>query len=161
MFGKLVILFTVIPILELLILIELGGHIGVLNTILLIFITGVVGAALAKSEGRQILMEIQKEMSFGRMPGDALISGLSVLLGGAMLITPGVFTDVVGFFLVIPFTRIFLIKLIKSQIKSMIKEGNVNVYYGNSFHGKKDSHNSPFNDVEDVEDVDYEEIDKE
>jgi len=166
MLGKLIFLFTVVPIVELLILIEIGGAIGVLNTVLLVLITGIVGAVLAKSEGRQIIANIQRETSMGRMPGDELINGLSVLLGGAMLVTPGIFTDVVGFTLVIPFTRGLLIGFIKKQVKGMIKEGNVKVYYNSPLQGQRpDVHRGEKEDFQknfqNAEDVDYEEVDKE
>ncbi len=170
MLGRLILLFTVVPIVELYILIQIGNEIGVFNTIMLVFITGVVGAVLAKSEGRQIIRNIQQDMAMGKMPGDELINGLCVLLGGALLLTPGIFTDVFGFVLVIPFTRIFLIKSIKRKIKSMITEGTVNVYYKDhgGFTNKKASKdpNSPFreesrNNFGNVKDVDYEEVEDE
>ncbi len=167
MLGKLILLFTVVPIVELYILIQIGNEIGVFNTIMLVFITGVVGAVLAKSEGRQIIGNIKQDMAMGKMPGDELINGLCVLVGGAMLLTPGIFTDVFGFVLVIPFTRMFLIKSIKRKIKSMITEGTVNVYYKDQggFANKKTSRSpgSSFpgnseNGFGDVKDVDYEEV---
>ena len=170
MLGRLILLFTVVPIVELYILIQIGNEIGAFNTIMLVFITGVVGAILAKKEGRQIISNIQQDMAIGKMPGDELINGLCVLVGGALLLTPGIFTDVFGFVLVIPFTRIFLIKSIKRKIKSMITEGNVNVYYKDhgGFTDKKTSKNqgssfredSP-NGFGDVKDVDYEEVENE
>jgi UPF0716 protein FxsA len=164
MLGKLILLFTVVPIIELYILIQIGNQIGALNTILLVFITGVVGAFLAKSEGSHIIRNIKKDMAGGKMPADELINGLCVLIGGALLLTPGIFTDVFGFVLVIPFTRIFLIKTIKRKIKSMIKEGAVNIYYKDreGFGRKSSSKESPFQEdrdgFENVKDVDYEEV---
>jgi len=168
MLGKLILLFTVVPIVELYILIQIGNEIGVFNTIMLVFITGVVGAVLAKSEGRQIISNIKQDMTMGKMPGDELINGLCVLVGGALLLTPGIFTDVFGFVLVIPFTRMFLIKSIKKKIKSMITEGTVNVYYKDhgGFTNSKTSRSqgSSFgedsqNGFGDVKDVEYEEVD--
>ncbi len=170
MLGRLILLFTVVPIVELYILIQIGNEIGVFNTIMLVFITGVVGAVLAKSEGRQIIGNIKRDMAMGKMPGDELINGLCVLVGGALLLTPGIFTDVFGFLLVIPLTRIFLIKSIKRKIKSMITEGSVNFYYkdhrgfGNKRSSKEEG--SPFQgdsreDFGNVKDVDYEEVEDE
>lgn len=167
MLGKLILLFTVVPIVELYILIQIGNEIGVFNTIILVFITGVVGAVLAKSEGRQIIGNIKQDMAMGKMPGDELINGLCVLVGGAMLLTPGIFTDVFGFVLVIPFTRMFLIKSIKRKIKSMITEGTVNVYYKDQGgFANKNTSQSPRSSFQgdakkgfgDVKDVDYEEV---
>ncbi|NBG87306.1 FxsA family protein [Isachenkonia alkalipeptolytica] len=170
MLGRLILLFTVVPIVELYILIQIGNEIGAFNTIMLVFITGVVGAVLSKSEGRQIIGNIKREMAMGKMPGDELINGLCVLVGGALLLTPGIFTDVLGFVLVIPFTRMFLIKTIKRKIKSMITEGTVNVYYKDSgdFTNKRSSkgEDGPFQgnsrgDFGNVKDVDYEEVEDE
>lgn len=169
MLGRLILLFTVVPIVELYILIQIGNEIGAFNTIMLVLITGIVGAVLAKSEGRQIIRNIQQEMNQGKMPGDELINGLCVLVGGAMLLTPGIVTDIFGFILIIPFTRIFLIKFIKRKIKSMIKEGTVNVYYNEpkGFGSKSSSkdHRSPYEEDSqkgfgEVKDVDYEEVDE-
>ncbi len=170
MLGRLILLFTVVPIVELYILIQIGNEIGVFNTIMIVFITGVVGAVLAKSEGRQIIGNIKQDMAMGKMPGDELINGLCVLVGGAMLLTPGIFTDAFGFVLVIPFTRIFLIKSIKRKIKSMITEGTVNVYYKDhggftdkqsSKRGASSFQDDSKNGFENVKDVDYEEVEDE
>lgn len=170
MLGKLILLFTLVPIVELYVLIQIGNEIGAFNTVMLVFITGVVGAVLTKSEGRQIIGNIKGEMARGKMPGDELINGLCVLVGGAMLLTPGIFTDVFGFVLVIPFTRIFLIQFIKRKIKSMIMEGTVNVYYNSpggfssrkTSKGKEDSfQGNSKGDFGNVKDVDYEEVEEE
>lgn len=159
MLGKLILLFTVVPILELYVLIQIGNEIGAFNTIMLVFITGVVGAVLAKSEGRQIVGNIKQDMAMGKMPADELINGLCVLIGGALLLTPGIFTDIFGFVLVIPLTRIFLIKSIKRKIKEMITEGSVNVYYKNQ--GGAGFKGSSRRDFGNVKDVDYEEVEDE
>lgn len=129
MLFKLVLAFTVIPIVELWVLIKLGGEIGVLNTIGIVFLTGVVGAFLAKKEGMGIINRIKFDMSEGKMPADELINGLCVLIGGAMLLTPGIFTDILGFSLVIPMTRNSIKSLIREKIKKGIESGTV-IYYG-------------------------------
>ncbi|KAB3532886.1 FxsA family protein [Alkaliphilus serpentinus] len=129
MLGKLILLFTVIPIVELALLLKLNTYIGLPYTILIVLLTGVVGAYLAKSEGRGILRNIRYEMSQGRMPGDELVNGLCVLVGGAFLITPGLLTDVTGFILVIPITREILKRTIKRKLKRMLEEGTFMFYY--------------------------------
>lgn len=129
MLMKLILLFTVVPIIELALLIKLNTYIGLPYTILVVLITGVVGAYLAKSEGRGILRNIRMEMSQGRMPGDELVNGLCVLIGGAFLITPGLITDAAGFILVIPITRAILKNAIKRKFRRMLEEGTFTFYY--------------------------------
>ncbi|SNS90318.1 UPF0716 protein FxsA [Anaerovirgula multivorans] len=129
MLLKLILLFTIVPIVELAILLKLSGYIGVGYTILIVLLTGVLGAYLAKSEGKGVLRRIKLEMSQGRMPGDELINGLCVIVGGAFLLTPGIFTDAAGFCLVIPVTRETIKFMIKKRIKRMIDEGTFIFYY--------------------------------
>ncbi|MCC5910209.1 MAG: FxsA family protein [Clostridiaceae bacterium] len=129
MLLKLILMFTIIPIVELAVLLRISGHIGLLNTLLIVFITGVVGAYLARSEGRGVIRRIKLEMAQGQMPGDELINGLCVIVGGAFLLTPGIFTDIVGFSLVLPFTRTAIKVAIRRKISRMIEEGTFTFYY--------------------------------
>lgn len=129
MLMKLILLFTVIPIVELSLLIKLNEYIGLSYTILIVLMTGIAGAYLAKKEGKGILQKIRLEMSQGRMPGDELVNGLCVLIGGAFLLTPGLLTDISGFILVIPFTRGILKHFIKGRIRQMVEDGTFTLYY--------------------------------
>lgn len=130
MLFRLVLLFTVLPFLELAILLKIGEYIGFKYTFLIIIITGFIGAYLAKKEGRHIITRIKFDMSQGRMPADKLLEGLCVLLGGAFLLAPGLITDILGFFLVLPITRIPFINIIKNKFRKMIAEGNIWFYFG-------------------------------
>ena len=125
MLGLLFLLFTVVPALELYLLLEIGDAIGGFNTILLIIFTGIVGAALAKSQGLSILAKIQNQMNTGELPADQIIQGLMVFAGGLLLITPGIMTDVFGFSLVLPGTRHILMVFVKNALERAIKNGNV------------------------------------
>ncbi|MBS4537393.1 FxsA family protein [Clostridium sp. D2Q-11] len=129
MLGKLILLFTLTPIVELYILFQIAKVTSFSATLLLVLLTGIAGAYLAKSEGKIIITRIKTEINQGRMPGNELINGLCVLIGGAFLLTPGILTDVVGFSLVIPMTRTIFKAYIKSKFESMIKEGQVHFYY--------------------------------
>lgn len=129
MFMRLLLLFTLVPLIELFILLRLNRYIGLGYTLGIVILTGVVGAYLAKSQGRQIWFRLRYEMMEGRMPGDELINGLCVLVGGAMLLTPGILTDCLGFILVIPGTREFLKTLIKRKLEQMMKNGNSTIYF--------------------------------
>ena len=125
MLAPLFLLFTVVPAVELYLLFEVGSAIGGFNTILLIILTGIVGAALAKSQGLSILAKIQNQMNTGELPADQIIQGLMVFAGGLLLLTPGIMTDVFGFALVMPGTRHLLMVFVKSALERAIKNGNV------------------------------------
>lgn len=129
MLLKLILLFTLLPLIDFAILIKIGSYIGFKYTLAIVIITGFTGAYLTKKEGRNIIAKIKFDISQGRMPADELIEGLCVILGGAFLLAPGLITDVLGFFLVLPFTRLSFIGLIKSKLKRMIKEKTLRFYF--------------------------------
>ena len=120
MFFRLLLLFIVTPILEMVILIELGKRFGTLHTIGLIVITGIIGAWLAKSQGLKVYQNLRASLYNGEMPHNHLIDGFLILIGGALLITPGILTDLVGFGLVLPWTRKFVREKVKGYFKGRI-----------------------------------------
>jgi UPF0716 protein FxsA len=122
-------LFTIVPLFELYLLFKIAKFTSWSSTFLLVISTGVIGAYMAKKEGKQIIIRIQNEIGVGRVPGEELINGLCVLIGGALLLTPGILTDILGFSLIIPFTRLMYKRRIKELLKNMINRGNVNIYY--------------------------------
>ena len=124
MFLRLFILFTFVPIIELAILIEIGSRVGTFHTIMLIITTGIVGALLAQSQGLAVIRKIQEELTFGRPPAGELVDGLFVLVGGLLLVTPGIITDIVGFVFLLPITRSFIKQWLIMKIKSNISRGN-------------------------------------
>jgi UPF0716 protein FxsA len=126
---KLILLFTLVPLTELALLMKLSRYIGGLYTVGIVLFTGVLGAYLAKSQGKEILFRIKYEMQQGNLPGEQLINGLCVLVGGAMLLTPGILTDLFGFILVIPISREIIKIYIKKKFNRMIEEGNMNFYF--------------------------------
>jgi UPF0716 protein FxsA len=101
----LALLFIVVPFLELYLLIQIGQTIGSLPTIGLVVLMGIVGAALAKSQGLAALRRIHEEMGQGRIPTTAILDGVLIIAASILLITPGVLTDVVGVLLLLPPTR--------------------------------------------------------
>lgn len=127
MFINLVLLFTIIPVLELFLLIEIGGHIGTMNTIALIVLTGIIGASFAKSQGARIIYEIRSALNQGQIPGKELLQGAMILAGGILLLTPGFITDLVGFSLLFPLTRLFYTRAALSYIKKKYKSGQWNI----------------------------------
>lgn len=105
MIFRLLLLFIIVPLLELGILLYLSSLIGWLETLAIVIVTGVVGTWLARRQGVQTLRRIQRELGQGQMPGDALLDALMIFLAGAFLMTPGVLTDALGFSLLIPASR--------------------------------------------------------
>ena len=114
------VLFLIIPIIEVYLIIEVGGIIGAGWTILLIVLTAVVGVNLLRQQGISTLMRANQAMSQGQVPAMEMMEGLFLAVGGALLITPGFFTDVIGFICLIPFTRRAIIQylLLNSTFKA-------------------------------------------
>lgn len=125
--GRLALLFVVVPILELILLIQVGRWVGLLPTLLLVVATGVTGAWLARAEGVRVFFRFQEELGAGRLPGQALLDGFAVLVGGAFLLTPGILTDVAGFALLVPFSRRWIQKRLKRGLEAAIRDGSVRV----------------------------------
>ncbi|KFM99918.1 membrane protein FxsA [Bacillus clarus] len=98
-------LFILIPAVEITVLIGSSHLIGLWPTFAMIVFTGVVGAYLAKRQGFKVLREIQLRLNKGEMPGDAVLDGFFVLIGGIFLILPGYVTDITGFIFIFPVTR--------------------------------------------------------
>lgn len=103
--GRLLLLFTIVPVVELALLVWLGGRIGFWPTVGLIAATAVLGSFLAHREGLSALARFRARMASGEMPGAELTDGLIILVAGALLLTPGVLTDVAGFLGLLPPTR--------------------------------------------------------
>ncbi|MBT9133001.1 MAG: hypothetical protein DDT32_02129 [Syntrophomonadaceae bacterium] len=125
MLAYLILLFTVVPIVELAILIRLGQHIGVGYTLAIVILTGIAGAYLARSQGLMILRRIQDDINKGIMPADKIFDGVMILCGGMLLLTPGLLTDLIGFMTLAPFTRRLIKLWLKRKIKDMIAQGRV------------------------------------
>ncbi len=127
MFARLGCLFVVIPLLELALLIWIGQWMGVLPTVLLVAVTGIVGAWLARSQGIQVLTRVQMQMAGGELPGRALMDAAAILVGGTLLMTPGVLTDVIGFALLLPPTRSVLQKWATARLMRGMQSGRIHV----------------------------------
>ena len=115
-------LFIGLPALEIYLFIEVGGQIGALNTLALIFFTAIVGLYFAKLQGIQTLKSGMVNVYQNKIPIYEMISGASIAVAALLLIIPGFFTDFVGFFLLIPFTRKILFNIaLKDQKKDRVK----------------------------------------
>jgi UPF0716 protein FxsA len=123
MFSKLLLLFTIVPIFELFLLIKVGQLIGTLNTVVIVVLTGILGAAFAKSQGLITIHRIQSSMRNGQLPGNELLHGILILIGGVLLVTPGITTDLLGLSLLFPFSRNFFATYASAYIKEKISSG--------------------------------------
>ncbi|MFW6206820.1 MAG: FxsA family protein, partial [Gemmatimonadota bacterium] len=116
--GRLALLFVVVPLVELAFLIQVGRWVGIWPTVGLVFLTGILGATLARAEGLRTLWSFQQELASGKLPGQPLLDGLCILVGGALLLTPGFVTDLAGFSLLLPPTRRLLQRGMKRRLRS-------------------------------------------
>lgn len=101
------ILFITIPLIELYLLIQVGGLIGILPTLALCILTAALGAGLLRHQGLQTLARVRYKLDHGELPATDLIAGAILLISGMLLLTPGFFTDVIGFLCLVPRIRLF------------------------------------------------------
>ncbi len=132
MLIRLILLFTIIPLTELYLLIQAGRYLGALTTVMIVLITGIIGGLLARSQGLSIHRQIRTDLQKGMIPTDSLIDGLFVLIAGALLITPGIITDLFGFVLMIPGLRGWLRDWLKEKFRRKLESGQFQFYSG--FH---------------------------
>ena len=118
-------IFICLPALEIYLLIEIGGQVGALNTVALIFFTAIIGLYFAKHQGLQTLKSGMTNLYQKKMPIYEIMSGASIALAALLLIVPGFFTDFIGFLLLVPFTRKILFSLaLKKKTKNDIQSEN-------------------------------------
>jgi len=123
----LVLLFVVVPAIELILLIEIGQRVGTINTLALIVVTGVVGAWLARKQGVRTFARLRRDLGEGRSPAVPIIDGVLILVAAAFLVTPGVLTDVVGFLLLVPMSRRLIRRQLQRRFERAIRTGAVGV----------------------------------
>ena len=116
MFPVLALVFIVVPVVEIFLLIQVGGIIGAWWTIGLVVLTAVIGVRLLKLQGISTLMRAQEKMQTGQMPAQEMLEGIGLIVAGAFLLTPGFFTDAVGFFLLIPPARAWLVSRVVASL---------------------------------------------
>jgi len=124
MFRRLLLLFIIVPIIELALLIQLGRWVGLWPTLAVIATTGVLGAALAGREGLRAWHAFQLDVYQGRVPGRAILDGLSIFVGGALLLTPGLVTDALGFALLLRPSRRWLQDRVVNRFAGSLVRGS-------------------------------------
>ncbi len=127
MLFKLFLCFTLIPVVELYLLIKIGTVIGSINTVLLVIATGFAGAWLARMEGMHTMMKVRLNMQQGIMPAEELMDALIIFAAGIVLITPGLITDVLGLLLLWPVTRNWFKRILRKKMDEMILRKDIHI----------------------------------
>ncbi len=129
------ILFIVLPILELTVMIKVGTAIGALSTVGLILLTAIVGMVLIRAQGLMTLLRAREKMAAGTLPARELAEGFLLAFAGALLIVPGFITDALGALLLLPPVRK---ALAGSALKALQMKGSVTMYQSHSVGGERD-----------------------
>lgn len=130
MLGRLILLFLLTPAVELGLLIQVDKLIGFWPTVGLILATGVAGSYLARREGVSTWRRLNERLRAGDLPGTELVDGVIILVAGALLITPGVLTDFLGFLGLLPPTRAFIRRLLIRRLQHKVEQGSIQVQFG-------------------------------
>lgn len=125
MLAKLLLLFVLVPAIELILLISIGQWMGTLPTLVLILLTGALGAYLVRLQGVQVLNQMRGEIRTGRLPAGALVDGAMVLVAGALLMTPGILSDTLGLLCLIPTTRRVIKNYTWTRLERAARNGNL------------------------------------
>lgn len=139
MFARLLLLFTVVPLVELWLLLVISDWTSWQTTVLLVIATGVLGASLSRRQGWQTWQRINQRASRGETPTDELLDGLMIFIAGALLVTPGVLTDVVGFSLLVPTFR----SVLKKRVAEWVKTRTVVHFQSAQFDQTQPGHDPP------------------
>jgi len=122
MFSRLLLLFTIVPLIELLILVKIAMHIGFFYTMVIVVGTALLGAYLVKKEGLAVINRFKMSLDGGVFPEEEMLDGALILVAGALLVTPGVTTDFFGFMLVLPLPRSFIKIRLKRYLKDKMQD---------------------------------------
>ena len=150
----LTLIFLIIPVIEIYLLIQVGQVIGALWTVILVVLTAVIGVRLLKIQGVSTLARAQQKMGGGEMPAQEMLEGMGLVVAGAFLLTPGFFTDTLGFFLLFPVTRRWMVEKIVKQLMESGKFVSVsNIHSHNSSPGFQNSRQAGDGDI--IDGVNY------
>ena len=131
MIRRLLFLFILVPLLELYILIKIGGYLGAFQTVALVVFTALLGIVLVRLEGLRTLQKIRQSLSQGIVPAEEMVDGVLIFVGGILLIIPGVLTDLFALVLLIPYSRTIFKRWLRRRFDRMITAGNVRLHcYG-------------------------------
>jgi len=127
--------FTLIPLAEIYLLIQVGQVIGTWDTVGLVVVSGIIGAYAAKTQGKRVIGQIEEQLRSGGEPSSIFLQALLVFVGGIFMIAPGFITDILGMSFILPFTRNLYVGTLKKLFKKGVSIGKIHVYTGNSSDG--------------------------
>lgn len=131
MLLKLFLAFSIVPALEIYILIKVGSAIGALNTLGLVLLSAMIGAWLARTQGLRTMLRLRENLNQGIMPAEEILDAFLILAAGLTLLTPGFITDALGLTLLFPPSRMAFKRWLRRKFDEMVKNPNVHVttYY--------------------------------
>ena len=129
MFGKLFLLFAVVPVAEIYVLVSVGSVIGVLPTIALVLLTALAGAHLARMQGLSVMLRIRENLAQGFMPAEELLDGLLIFMAGMVLLAPGFLTDIAGLLILLPTTRNMFKRWLRKKFDEWRQNPNVHITF--------------------------------
>jgi UPF0716 protein FxsA len=126
---KLFLAFTIIPFIEIYLLIKIGSYLGAFNTVVIVILTACLGALLARYQGFQTMLKARESLERGEMPAEDLLDALLILLAGIVLLTPGFLTDLAGLMILIPATRLRFKRWLRKKFDEWIRQKRVDVTF--------------------------------
>ena len=129
MLLKLFLAFTLIPVLEIYLLIKLGTFLGALNTVIIVVLTGIIGAFLAKLQGLHTMTKVREGLNRGEVHAEEMLDALLILVAGIVLLTPGFLTDIAGLVILIPQTRVLFKRWLRKKFDAWTQNQKININY--------------------------------
>jgi UPF0716 protein FxsA len=127
MLLKLFLAFTLIPVLEIYLLIKIGYYLGAFNTVIVVIVTALLGASLARHEGIRTMMRVRESMSRGELPAEEMLDAVLIFIAGIVLLTPGFITDLAGIAILMPNVRSILKRWMRTKFDQWISENRDNI----------------------------------
>jgi len=127
MFFKLFLAFTLIPFVEIYLLIKIGSYIGAFNTILIVILTALLGASLAKLEGIRTMTRVRESLNSGELPAEEMLDAMLIFVAGIVLLTPGFITDLAGVGILVPKTRYWFKRWLRKKFDEWISKNKANI----------------------------------
>ena len=127
MFLKLFLAFTLIPVVEIYLLMEVAGAIGSVNAILLVIVTGFLGAHFARMQGMQTMFRVRASLQQGGVPAEEMVDALLIFVAGIVLITPGLMTDIAGLLILFPGTRKQFKEFLRRKFEALRNDGTIDI----------------------------------
>ena len=121
MFFKLFLAFTIVPFIEIYLLIEIGARVGAFNTLLIVVLTGLLGASLARLEGMKTMTRVRESLNRGELPAEEMLDAMLIFAAGIVLLTPGFITDLAGLTLLVPQARFWFKRWLRRRFDEWIE----------------------------------------